>query len=292
MSDRPLICAVDGGGSGCRVALAEACGPVLARAEGGPANITSDPGAAIGNLLDAVERAALELGPRAPRLAELTAHLGLAGVLGPEHAASIAARLPFAHVSVTNDQVTALHGALGARDGALLAAGTGSFVGLRRGGETRFLGGWGLRLGDQGSGAWLGRELLSHVLMVEDGARPDSPLARTVLARFDARPERIVEFARGAEPSDYARLAPEIVAAAEAGDPVGRSLMARGAAYFEELLAVVDLRRAEVICLSGGLGPHYAPYLSDRTRSRLDAPKGDALAGALNLAQRLAEDMT
>ncbi len=38
-----LIIGVDGGGSGCRVAVADAAGTVLARAEGGPANIATDP---------------------------------------------------------------------------------------------------------------------------------------------------------------------------------------------------------------------------------------------------------
>ncbi|MEY8838437.1 hypothetical protein AB9K41_05310, partial [Cribrihabitans sp. XS_ASV171] len=116
------------------------------------------------------------------------------------------------------------------------------------------------------------------------------PLTRRALDRFDARPERIVEFARGAAPSDYARLAPEIVAAAEAGDPVGRHLMIRGAAYFEEVLSGFDLRADEVICLSGGLGLHYAPYLSDPLRSQIAPSEGDALSGALHLACRSAEE--
>ncbi|MFC3616642.1 BadF/BadG/BcrA/BcrD ATPase family protein [Lutimaribacter marinistellae] len=290
MSEEALICAVDGGGTGCRAALATLTGKVLSRAEAGPANITTDPGGAVLNIMTAVERAALKLGPHAPKLEHLTAHLGLAGLLGADQGDAVAQRLPFARVTVSDDQKTALHGALGPRNGALLAAGTGSFVARRWKEITFFIGGWGLQLGDQGSGAWMGRELLGHILMAEDGLRRHSSLTNTVLARFEGETRRIVDFARDASPGDYAVFAPEVVAAADARDAAATTLMEKGAAYFDEALAMMDLHPDEVVCLSGGLGPHYERFLSPTFRSRIAPPAGDALDGALYLAQHLAED--
>lgn len=54
--------------------------------------------------------------------------------------------------------------------GALAGVGTGSYVGFLTGGSVRFAGGWGLALGDEASGAWLGREVLRAALMAHEGA--------------------------------------------------------------------------------------------------------------------------
>ena len=60
MSDSPhtLVIGVDGGGTGCRVAIGTVADGVLARAEDGRANVASDPALAIKNVIDTVEAAA------------------------------------------------------------------------------------------------------------------------------------------------------------------------------------------------------------------------------------------
>ena len=45
-----LLLGLDGGGTGCRAVLTDAAGAVLGRAEGGPANIMSDPEGAVAAL--------------------------------------------------------------------------------------------------------------------------------------------------------------------------------------------------------------------------------------------------
>ena len=57
-----LYLGVDGGGSGCRAVLADAQGTVLARAEGGPANINSAPEVAIRNILSVTGAVMAEAG--------------------------------------------------------------------------------------------------------------------------------------------------------------------------------------------------------------------------------------
>jgi glucosamine kinase len=279
-----FLIGADGGGSGCRVAIADASGAILATAAGGPANASTDRKQAVASLLSALDAAAATAGLTAAAIAGATAHLGLAGVLTAEDAAAIASRMPFPACTVTDDRPTSLAGALGGRDGVLIAVGTGTFLAAQRGPDRRFIGGWGLTLGDQASGAWLGRALLQEVLLSVDGLRDHSALTRATLAAFGDDPSGLVRFAAAAQPSNYAGHAPGIVAAAAEGDPMATELMQRGAGYLHAALAVLAVGPTDVLCLSGGLGPHYAEYLDPCYRALLSPPRGTALDGALRLA--------
>jgi glucosamine kinase len=285
------ICAVDGGGTGCRAAIAGPDTTVLARASGGPANYATDAAQAIENVLDAVHRATDQIGVKRSDLRQLVAHVGLAGIMSDADSREAASRLPFENCTVSDDRVTSTIGALGAFDGALLAVGTGTFAAMRHGDTIRFLGGWGLNVGDQASGARLGRELLDHTLLAADGLAPESDLTRTVLSRFDGVPGEIVAFAGRARPADYATFAPLAIDAAKAGDHVGRALMERGATYLNTALGTLNLSDDDIVCLIGGVGPHYEPFLAPEYRQRIRPPEGTALDGALQLARRKLEDL-
>lgn len=282
----PLLCAVDGGGSGCRVVIARRGGAILARVDGGAANVASDPDGAIANLQAAIAAAARLAGLGAGDLARCVAHAGLAGVLDERGAAAVAARLPFAQCGVSDDRATSAAGALGTRDGVVLSVGTGSFAAARRGDDVLYLGGWGLVLGDQASGAWLGRAALGHALLAHDGIEPHGELTRAILARFGGAPAPMVAFARDAAPRDFAAFAPGVADASAAGDAAGLALMRRGAGYLQACVDRAGLTDGDVVCLMGGLGPRYAPFLEGWVRARVRPPQGDALDGALLLARR------
>ncbi len=283
MSDPgPLYLGIDGGGTGCRAALWR--DGLLGQASAGPANMTTDFESGIGNILAAVDAAAAAAGLARSDLGQAIGHAGLAGVLTEAQAARVAARLP-GRCRVTEDRDIAIAGALGpTADGAVLAIGTGSFVGLRRGGEIRAVGGWGLQLSDQASGGWLGREALAATLEALDGLRPRGGLAETLLRRFGGGAPGIVDFAAGARPADYGALAPIVVAAAEAGDPMAREIVARGAGWIDRALAALGHRDEDLLCLTGGLGPSYRAALQ-RPGRRFVAPAGSPLDGALFLAR-------
>jgi glucosamine kinase len=202
-------------------------------------------------------------------------------------AGRVAAALPFARVAVTDDQPTMIAGALGDRNGAVAAIGTGSFVGRQSAGTIRVLGGWGFMLGDQASGAWLGRRLLEETLLADDGITPPSPLTSAISQRLGGGPG-IVAFALTSRPADYAAFAPEIVAAASGGDGVAARLMREGATYIETALATLGLTADDAICMTGGLGPAYTYWLGLGLASRVGKAQGTALDGALLLAARLA----
>ncbi|MCC1493754.1 BadF/BadG/BcrA/BcrD ATPase family protein [Cognatishimia sp. F0-27] len=297
MARQSILVGIDGGGSGCRIAIVGPGGDRLALAHAGPANVTTDRAGAIVAVLDAIDAASRQAGLDDDALRDAVAHVGLAGVLTEQDAHAVSGALPFGRCVVTDDRPTFVAGALGSRNGALVAAGTGSFVAAQRDGKIRCVGGWGMILGDQASGAWLGQSLFEHVLLAVDGLAESSPLTDEVLDAQKCEPTGLVLGAATARPADFADWAPRIVAAAERGDAVGRALMQRGADYLDRALSALGVGGArlgaegaeELLCLSGGVGPHYAPYLT-LEGVRIVAPSGTALDGALHLAERLAQD--
>lgn len=279
------IIGIDGGGTGCRVAIAKSDGVIVGRGEGGPANFTSDPDGTIINLRKAIDQAAHAAGLGPDDQPRCVAHAGLAGVQRAEHAKAVARNLPFTRCTVTEDRVTAITGALGEDDGVLLSIGTGAFVGVKRGPETRFLGGWGFQLSDQASGAWLGRRLLQSVLLAHDGLLDPTDLTGAVMREFSNDPTEIVAFAAQATPADYATFAPRIVAAADAGDGLGVYLIQDGAAFLQRCMSQVVWDESVSICLTGGLRDGYKRFIDQQWIPHILPPKGSALDGALALAR-------
>lgn len=284
-----LLVGIDGGGSGCRITIADADGTYLGDARGGPANFTSDPHATVANLLAAIQTAADNADLEDGWTNRCVAHLGLAGVMEPSDAVHVADAMPFRATAVTDDRATSLAGALGARDGMLAAIGTGTIVAAKSGARHRHFGGWGLRISDQASGAWLGHKLLRRAILAHDGILAQSELTRSIMRRFNDKPAEAVRFAQDAGPSDYAQFAPIVVEAASGGDCNGLALMNKGAGYLSACIKAAGLIGDDVLCLTGGVGPKYEPYLDQIHRNRVRPPLGTALHGALFLAQRALE---
>jgi glucosamine kinase len=204
-------------------------------------------------------------------------------VMSDTIAARVAAALPLARASVTDDRPTTIAGALGHSDGSVAAIGTGSFVGRQHDGRIAGVGGWGFYLGDQAAGAWLMRRCLEETLLAVDGLRPASPLSNAMLTEHGSDPARIVQFSLTAQPSDYARLARRVVEHAGQGDPLGRALMDEGAAYIRAALDSLGWTPVEPLVFTGGLGPAYAAHMVLTATE----PMGTALDGALILAGRM-----
>lgn len=280
-----LIVGVDGGGTGCRAAIGTINNGVLARAEGGPANATSDLKLTIENVINTVNCAAAKAGIATEALVHANAHLGLAGVMTPDDSADIAAMLPYGDVTVTDDRPTALYGALGGRDGYIVSVGTGAFAAASVDGVFRSVGGWGLHLGDQASGAWLGRAGLQQVLLCYDGLAEFSALTHSLFAEFDDDPNQLVAFASAAQSHDFGALAPMIIKGASTADPWCQFIMTLGADYLTRSLGALGFAPGDRLCLTGGVGPHYAPYLPTEFLTGLKERHGSGLDGAFQLAK-------
>lgn len=281
-----FLLGVDGGGSGCRVAIDNPQGHRVGQASGGPANYTSDPTTCIQNILSAIQAAVSRSGLSTSELERCVAHIGLAGVMTPKDEDNIAAVLPFKNVTVSDDRATSLAGALGDGDGVLAAIGTGTIMGATLNGASRFIGGWGPHLADQASGAWLGRKALRCAFLAHDGLAEQSDLTREVFQHFNDDPLEAVRFAARAEPKDFGSFAPVVTKAASANDPHAVTLMQEGAAYLNTCFDVVKLTSAGALCLIGGVGPSYGPYLEQSARDVIQPAKGNALDGALFLARQ------
>ncbi len=275
MPDSPLF-AVDGGGTGCRAALV--VGGQRIEAAGGPANAASDFPGTVATLRPLLAGLAASAGLGWADLARGRGYLGLAGIMSPDGGARLAAALDLPGVRVDDDQDTTIVGALGGADGAVCAVGTGSFLGRQSGDAIRRIGGWGFHLGDQASGGWLGRRLLQEALLAKDGVVARTPLLDALLSE-DFGEGGISAFQFRAKPADFARLAPRVTGS---NDPAARALMAEGAAYLRTGLSALGWRPGETLCLTGGVGPSYAPFIGHP----VTPARGTALDGALILAER------
>lgn len=272
-----LYLGIDGGGTGCRAAVADATGRILGRGASGPANIASDPDTAAANILTAARAALAEAGGGTIR----AAGLGLAGANAAGAPDRLRAALPYNHVAIVTDAITAIKGALGSADGIVAALGTGSVFASQRGGIIRQIGGRGLALGDEGSGAWIGRALLAQTLRAVDGFTPFTPLLATILAEYGS-PDAIVAFSLSARPADFATLAPRVLGSS---DPAATAIAAQATADTAEAIAVLQSAPALPVTFLGGLGPAFAvrlPHLPQRPAL------GTALDGALLLARQAA----
>lgn len=280
-----VLLAIDGGGTGCRAVVADAAGRVLARAEGGPSNIATDPEGARAALMAAAGAA---LGQAGAEASGAVAVLGVAGASLPAQAAWLAARLPFGRARVVTDAETALVGAHGGADGVAVTLGTGSVFAVRRAGAFRSIGGWGFVLGDEAGGAWIGRAAMARALQAVDGLEPMTPLLAAILAD-EGGPHSMVAHSLSAPPADFARHAPAVVAAA-GQDAAADWVLAKADAA---IVAAVDALMAEgplPLCFLGGLGPVFAARLAPRYGALIRPPAGTALDGALAMARALAAE--
>ena len=275
---------VDGGGSGCRVILTSEKGSVLARASGGPANIETSFVTARANIIKSC-KVALNLA-KIPEeeIRNCYAVLGLAGSNLGNYAKELTQELPFAKNLILNDGEITLEGAIGPSDGCIGALGTGSvFVG-RKGGKVSLTGGWGFNLGDDGSGAKLGKELMRMSIKCHDGLEKYTKLTADFLAEFQNDISKLVEKAKSFEPKDYAFYAPKIFSALTAGDQTAKKIVFQEVQYIEKSLLAAGFSPSKPFCLIGGLGKLFLPHLDEVFQKTVREPKGDALTGAISIA--------
>jgi len=179
-------------------------------------------------------------------------------------------------VVVHTDASIALDDAFGDGAGILLIAGTGSVAfGRGPGGSFARCGGWGPSFGDEGSGAWIGRKVLSVVTASSDGREPPNALVGPVLTATELSSlEELIPWAAAASAADLASLVPTVAKVAEQGDMRANSILSLAT---EELVLHVralarqlftDERAAIPVALHGGLLGKRGP-LRRRVEHRL-----------------------
>ena len=287
-SRKSPVIAIDGGGTQCRLALDD--GKSVVAVEAGPANVSTDLEGALNEISAGLGSLAERAGLNLESLWRIPAFVGLAGMTGKAISERLRTALPFAHVRIEDDRAAALRGALGPADGAIAHCGTGSFFAAQTEGTMRCAGGWGPVLGDEASAHFVAKAALSMTLKSIDGQRPVSPLAERILTDCEGA-EGIVRFAGSASPSEFGALAPLVTEFAKRGDMLAEHILRTGAQDVSAMLRVVGWSNGQPICLTGGIGACYAPYLPADMQSDLTPPLDEPLAGALSLAAEFAQEI-
>ncbi|WP_406859318.1 BadF/BadG/BcrA/BcrD ATPase family protein [Streptomyces sp. HUAS MG47] len=305
------VVGVDSGGSGLRIACADAAGGRPAETEStrdpvrtGPRGI--DAGHLLGQVLPVVNGFLGRHGGRVAAVAVGAAGMATLGDgLRAELPGALEKALGVRRLAMAADAVTAYAGALGQRPGAVVAGGTGLVaLGTDLHGWRR-ADGWGHLLGDCGGGAWIGRAGLEAAMRAHDGRRGGSP-ALLVCAERRFGPAAGLPgalYPRTDRPAVLAAFAPDVARCAADGDPVAAGVLRQAAAHIAEAAAAVcpapaGEANAAVgeVALTGGLFKLGEPLLvpleeelaAQLPHARRVAAAGDPLSGAVALAAALA----
>jgi glucosamine kinase len=285
-----VLLGIDGGGTRCRARLCAASGAQLADAVAGPANIRLGFKTAMISVMSAAEECLDQAGLPKRDLNRITACLALAGASEPTQLALAKwHKYPFAHTILVTDAQAACVGAHAGGDGGVIVVGTGTIGWGELKGRQHRVGGWGLPISDEGSGAWIGCEALRRVLWAHDGRVPWTGLLDDLFNHFRRDPHAIVRWTTRASTRDYGSFAPLVVGHAAKQDPAAIELMQRAAGHIDALAARLLSAGVRPLALVGGLADAMAPWVSSDTKSHLIQPAGDALDGAIRLARVAAE---
>lgn len=299
-----LLLVIDGGGTKTRALIAptsDVQAPPLMRLEAGPSNFGQ-----VGR--DGLKVVMNEIvGKLPPSLRGISALVaGLAGV-GRETERQMAhdalyELFPGIPLLLRTDAELAYYGAFGfARGDILIIAGTGSIAWTRLpNGSFLRAGGWGPILGDEGSGAWMGREAL-RVCLREGETQELGSLSRAVLKTLglsEASDILTLVYQRGFDSRQWASLAPLIFEHAGRDAGADTIIIEAGAALArlgKRILAQIrPVSRPVHIAVVGGLTAHWSllepPFLAELmednpTECELVTPMGDALLGGRLIAQ-------
>ncbi|WP_270164477.1 N-acetylglucosamine kinase [Paenibacillus sp. SYP-B4298] len=203
-------------------------------------------------------------------------------------------------LTITGDQETALYGAQNALQGIILIAGTGSICfGVNEQGRQHRTGGFGHLIDDEGSGYYIGRELLSILVQAEDGRLTDTILPALVYEQLGlSSVQEVIGFVYDPRTTkkDIAKLAPIMTAACQSGDVQALALAERCAASLFKLVVPV-MERLELyehpIAIAGSVLQQSRVVQAALERmlaniyphSRLILPIKDAAYGAVLLGR-------
>jgi glucosamine kinase len=261
---------VDGGGSGTRLSLCDRDGRERARAQAGPSALGQGVEAAWMQIDLALQRAAREAGLGDLDWRDCALGAGLSGAGVPAQAEAFVARAEgaCAALALDSDGFAAVLGAHGGQPGCVLIAGTGSVCeAWRADGSRRTVGAWGWIIGDEGSGAWLGKQALKTWQHVLDGRATAGVLARAVAGAIGGDMNAVAAWTAGAGQRELAALAP-LVFACEAQDPAAADLLGRAVEALVALAEAADPEGTLPIALAGSVAQRLAPRLSPRLSPR------------------------
>lgn len=299
---------VDGGGTNCRIRLADENLETLADAGGGRSNLQIEGGEpAYRSITEGTREVFAKAGIDFAETANTYACFGMAGGRLQAAREAFSQRFwPFAGVRVYDDIDIARAGAHGGEDGAVIIVGTGSAAMALVEGQRHQCGGWGFHVGDQMSGAILGRELVRFTVEEGDGLRNGSPLTAAVRERLggsndaimawsyprDERPvtssgpDMAPNIVLGRAPAEYGALMPLLMEYYDKGDPVAQELIELEMSYIDRYVTWFKARGAKKMAAVGGFGKRLYPLMMARYGDFIVHPQHEPLHGAVILAKQ------
>jgi N-acetylglucosamine kinase-like BadF-type ATPase len=251
------VLAVDAGGTSCRAALCNRDGQVLRYAQGGSCNYHSIGAEQATITLTGV----LTLLTNNQDLQVSSAVLGLAGLDTPRDQAVLrsvvkqalaAANIVAKQVTMDNDAMLTLKASVGKNNGVVIVAGTGSIAcGIAADGREVRVGGWGYRIGDEGSGYFIGKAALTYILRAYDGRDASSGISAAVLGELSlADEDELVHWIYSSQYSiqRVAALTPVILRLAAVGD-VQANCIIDDACRELGAMALTAISKLDLFCL-------------------------------------------
>ena len=222
---RAAVLGIDGGGTRTRASIVNQS-KVLAFAESGSIKRLRV-GAALAEqnlraLLGEVYRQAGVSGVGAASAGVASA--SMPGV--PEWINAVFADFGIERAEVVGDEVIALDAAFKGGPGILQIAGTGTnCIGRAPDGGRETAGGWSSRLGDEGSGYWIGLHAIRRALNAYDREEPTRVLQVVGSIWGTSTIDELVNLGDSTPGPDFAALAPSVCQLAEEGDPVALNVL-------------------------------------------------------------------
>lgn len=277
---------VDGGGTKCHAVVFDEAARPLGSAKGGPANIAKYGIQALESIEQTVSQAVVNSGLAVDCVAELTVSAGLAGAFIESSERLLSEwQHPFGRFKFTSDITAAVLGAHGGDDGCVIVTGTGSCAALWQGKQLTQFGGYGFTLGDQASGAWLGRVSVQQALLHADGIVTAPLLWQSIVKFYNCHSApAIVNLLNLAQPAEFARFAPTLFDLAT-DCPVSQKIIQEGGEYLNGIAQSVTKDSELKLVLTGGLAPRWQPYLAPEIQARLVEPQNGPEWGAMYYAR-------
>lgn len=281
-----LFLAIDAGGTSCKARLVDENKNILSQHQSGPANIRLGVEKVFAEITICAQHCLEKAGLSQSEFNNLSVAIGMAGA---SHAKDKVEELKkiqnFKAFTLCSDTYIACLGAHDGQDGAIIISGTGSAGCYIQKGEQYILGGHGFMLGDQGSGADLGRRALRYSLLAFDGLIPSSPLSQKIMASFDNSPALMVKWSETARPADYGEFAPICVEAYHKGDNMAKLLITQSLDDLSLLIEQLYTLTQKPVGIIGGLGNSLKDALMQRLgQEKILAHPVDGLYGATLLA--------
>lgn len=290
-----LFCCVDGGGTKTQVALYNEQDCRLGITVTGPTNLTLYADDAweiiIKALYGLINNADLE----ACIINSVHFGIGIAGANNIDQRNRLIefSALGFKEVRVATDAYIANLGAHRGEAGAIVIVGTGSVgYSFNKSNKSNLVGGWGFPVGDEGSGAWIGKAAIMQTLRLIDGcyAGNETKMHQAIKTKCGPTRNDFMRWLFEANSTRYSEIAPIVIECADKDDAAALSIALAAGIEIEALALALDCNRKMPLSLIGGLAKPLLPYLPVLLRDWIQDPIGDPISGALMLAKGLVPD--